>query len=231
VRLLVAEDDDRMAQLLERALQEDGYAVDVTGDGAEAVWLGTENDYDAVILDGMLPNVDGLDVIRQLRALDRWVPILMLTARTGIDDRVEGLDAGADDYVPKPFDVTELSARVRALVRRGGVTRPATLTVGDLVLDPASRRVTRAGHRIDLTSKEFALLELLMRNAGAVLSRTFILEHVWDFAFDPASNVIDQYIGALRRKVDRPFQRADVETVRGAGYRLRADGSRTDSRR
>lgn len=221
MRLLIVEDDERMAALLRRALEEDGYAVDVTGDGAEALWLGQENDYDAVVLDGMLPGLDGFEVVRRWRAGHRWAPVLMLTARSAVGARIEGLDAGADDYLAKPFNFAELSARIRALVRRGADARPAILQAGDLELDPASRRVTRAGQRIELTAKEFALLELLMRHRGDVLSRTHILEHVWDFAYDPSSNVVDQYIGSLRRKLDRPFGRDDVQTVRGAGYRLR----------
>jgi two-component system OmpR family response regulator len=221
MRLLVVEDDERMVVLLRRALEEDGYAVDVATDGTEALWMGQENDYDAVVLDGMLPGRDGFDVVRQWRAEQRWAPVLMLTARTDFDARIAGLDAGADDYLAKPFNFGELSARIRALVRRGAGERPTTLQAGDLVLDPASRRVTRAGHRIELTAKEFALLELLMRRRGDVLSRTHILEHVWDFAYDPTSNVVDQYIGSLRRKLDKPFDRDDVQTVRGAGYRLR----------
>jgi two-component system OmpR family response regulator len=221
VRLLVVEDDERMATLLKRALEEDGYAVDLAGDGVEALWLGQENDYDAVVLDGMLPGLDGFDVVRQWRERHRWAPVLMLTARTSFDARIKGLDAGADDYLAKPFNFGELSARIRALVRRGAAKRPAILQAGDLVLDPAARRVTRAGQRIELTAKEFALLELLMRRRGDVLSRTQILEHVWDFTYDPSSNVVDQYIGSLRRKLDKPFDRDDVQTVRGAGYRLR----------
>jgi len=229
VRLLLVEDDARLAVLLERALCEDGYAVDCVGDGGEALWLASENTYDVVILDGMLPGMDGLEVVRTLRARRRWMPILMLTARIGIDDRVDGLDAGADDYLGKPFEFDELTARIRALVRRGAGQRPSVLTNGDLVLDPAAHRVARRGVRIELTAKEFALLELLMRHPGDVLTRTFILEHAWDFAFDPSSNIIDQYIASLRRKIDRPFASTDVETVRGAGYRLRkvsdVDGS------
>ncbi len=224
MRLLVVEDDARMAALLKRALEEDGYAVDVTADGNDALWLGTENDYDAAVLDGMLPGLDGFEVVRRWREHQRWHPVLMLTARTGVHARIEGLDAGADDYLAKPFSFGELTARLRALVRRGSSERPVTLQAGDLLLDPSARRVTRAGQRIDLTAKEFALLELLMRKRGEVLSRTYILEHVWDFAYDPSSNVVDQYIGALRRKLDKPFGRGDVLTVRGAGYRLRGDG-------
>lgn len=224
MRLLVVEDDERMVLLLKRAFEEDGYAVDVAGDGAEALWMGQENDYDAVVLDGMLPGLDGFEVLRRWREERRWAPVLMLTARTGIDARIEGLDAGADDYLAKPFNFGELSARIRALVRRGAAERPATLQAGDLILDPASRRVTRAGQRIELTAKEFALLELLMRHRGDVLSRSHILDHVWNFTYDPTSNVIDQYIASLRRKVDKPFDRDDVQTVRGAGYRLRGGG-------
>ena len=229
MRLLLVEDDERMAALLKRALDEEGYAVDVVGDGVEALWMGQENDYDAVVLDGMLPGLDGFDVVRRWRAERRWVPVLMLTARTGVDARIEGLDAGADDYLAKPFSFGELAARIRALVRRDLGERPTTLHAGDLSLDPASRRVTRAGHHVELTAKEFALLELLMRRRGDVLTRAHILEHVWDFAYDPASNVVDQYIGSLRRKLDRPFGRDDVQTVRGAGYRLR--GSETAAER
>jgi two-component system OmpR family response regulator len=230
VRLLIVEDDERMAALLRRALEEDGYAVDVTGDGSEALWMGQENDYDAVVLDGMLPGLDGFEVVRRWRTGQRWAPVLMLTARSAVGARIEGLDAGADDYLTKPFNFTELSARIRALVRRGAGERPTILQAGNLVLDPASRRVTRAGQRVELTAKEFALLELLMRNRGDVLSRTHILEHVWDFAYDPTSNVVDQYIGSLRRKLDRPFGRDDVQTVRGAGYRLRGADEQPEQR-
>jgi two-component system OmpR family response regulator len=210
-----------MAVLLRRALEEDGYAVDHAADGEEALWMGKEHDYDAIVLDGMLPGLDGFEVVRRWRAAQRWAPVLMLTARTAVGARIEGLDAGADDYLAKPFAFAELSARIRSLVRRGAAERPAILQAGDLELDPATRRVSRAGQRIELTAKEFALLELLMRRRGDVLSRTHILEHVWDFAYDPTSNVVDQYIGSLRRKLDRPFGRDDVQTVRGAGYRLR----------
>jgi two-component system OmpR family response regulator len=228
MRLLVVEDDERMSVLLKRALEEDGYAVDVAADGAEALWLGQEYDYDAVVLDGMLPGLDGFEVVRRWREAQRWHPVLMLTARTGVESRIEGLDAGADDYLAKPFSFGELSARLRALVRRGSTDRPVLLEAGDLVLDPAARRVTRAGQRVELTAKEFALLELLMRKRGQVLSRTYILEHVWDFAYDPTSNVVDQYVGALRRKLDKPFGRDDVLTVRGAGYRLRGEDEPAD---
>ncbi|HEX8863532.1 MAG TPA: response regulator transcription factor [Actinomycetes bacterium] len=221
MRVLVVEDEVRLALLLKRGLEEEGYAVDTSGDGAEALWHATETEYDAIVLDIMLPGMDGLEVTRRLRAQRRWTPVLLLTARDAIDDRVVGLDAGADDYLVKPFSFAELAARVRALVRRGRVERPTVLEVGDLRLDPARRRAWRGEVELDLSPKEFALLELFLSHPGEVLTRTRILEHVWDFAYDPSSNVVDQYIGYLRRKVDRPFGRDDLETVRGAGYRLR----------
>jgi two-component system OmpR family response regulator len=220
MRVLVVEDEVRLALLLKRGLEEEGYAVDSSGDGAEALWHATETDYDAIVLDIMLPSMDGLEVTWRLRAEGRWTPVLLLTARDAIDDRVVGLDAGADDYLVKPFSFAELAARVRALVRRGRVERPTVLEVGDLRLDPARRRAWRAEVELDLSPKEFALLELFLSHPGEVLTRTRILEHVWDFAYDPASNVVDQYVGYLRRKIDRPFGRDDLETVRGAGYRL-----------
>lgn len=223
MRVLIVEDEPRMAALLARGLQRQGYAVDVAANGTDGLWLGVENDYDAVVLDGMLPGLDGFDVCAQLRAEGRWAPVLMLTARDGVTDRIRGLDVGADDYLTKPFAFGELAARLRALVRRGAVERPTVLVVGDLRLDPAARTVTRAGDPVDLTATELSVLELLMRRPGQVLTRTEILEHVWDFAYDPASNVVDQYIGYLRRKLDRPFGRTDIETVRGSGYRLRGE--------
>jgi two-component system OmpR family response regulator len=222
MKLLVVEDDPRMAGLLKRGLEEEGHAVDIAADGPDGVWMGTENPYSAIVLDVMLPGFDGFEVARRLRAGGRWAPILLLTARTEVRDRVEGLDAGADDYLAKPFSFDELSARLRALVRRGQPERPTVLVVGDLRLDPARRQVWRNNRSLDLSSKEFALLELFMRHPGQVLSRTKILDHVWDYAYDGLSNVVDQYVGYLRRKIDRPFDRDDLETVRGAGYRLRA---------
>jgi two-component system, OmpR family, response regulator len=211
-----------MATLLQRGLREESYAVDVAHDGTDGLWLGTEQDYDAIVLDVMLPGVDGFDVCRRLRAADRWAPILLLTARHAVEDRVHGLDAGADDYMTKPFSFAELAARVRALVRRQSGVRPALVEVGDLRGDPATHRVTRGDVEISLSPKEMALLELLMRHAGEVVTRTQILEHVWDFAYDGTSNVVDQYIAYLRKKVDRPFGRDDIETIRGAGYRFRS---------
>lgn len=222
MRVLVVEDEVKMAGLLRRALEEEGYAVDVASSGGDGLWLGTENAYDAVVLDLMLPDVDGFDVCRRLREAGRWSPVLMLTARDAVSDRVAGLDAGADDYLTKPFSLAELLARLRALIRRGGVERPAVLRAGDLTLDPTTHTVRRAGSDIELTAKEFALLEYLMRHAGEVLSRTRLIEHVWDFAYEGDSNVVDVYVRYLRNKIDRPFGRDTIETVRGSGYRLRS---------
>jgi two-component system OmpR family response regulator len=226
MRVLVVEDEVKMAGLLKRALEEEGYAVDVAGRGEDALWFGTENPYDAIVLDVMLPDFDGFEVSRRLREAGRWSPVLMLTARDAVADRVAGLDAGADDYLTKPFSFAELLARLRALVRRGAAERPPVLRVGDLELDPARRIVTRNGSSIDLTAREFALLEYLMRHAGEVLTRTQLIEHVWDFAYDGDSNVVDVYIRYLRNKVDRPFGRDSIKTVRGAGYRFDEDGAR-----
>ena len=213
-----------MATLVRKALELEGYSVDVAMTGTDAVWMGTENAYDAIVLDVMIPEPDGFEVCRRLRADGRWAPILLLTARDSVDDRVVGLDAGADDYIPKPFSFAELYARLRALTRRGAPQRPRVLEVRDLELDPARHRVARAGQEIELSPKEFALLDLFMRHADEVLSRTTILEHVWDFAYDGTSNVVDVYVRYLREKIDRPFDRTTLETVRGVGYRLRVDG-------
>lgn len=223
MRVLVVEDDARTASMLRRGLSEDGYSVDVTCDGADALWQASEIDYDAVVLDLMLPGMDGMEMCRRLRDAGRWAPVLMLTARTDIADRVRGLDSGADDYLAKPFSFGELSARLRALVRRGTPARPAILTAGDLRLDPATRKTWRGDIELDLSGKEFALLELFVRRAGEVLSRTVILEHVWDFAYQGVSNIVDQHVASLRRKVDRPFGVDQLETVRGTGYRLCLD--------
>jgi two-component system, OmpR family, response regulator len=222
VRVLVVEDEPKMAQLLRRALNGEGHAVDVIDNGTDAIWMATEWDYDAVVLDVMIPPPDGFAVCRTLRERGRWAPILMLTARDGVKDRVDGLDAGADDYLPKPFSFEELSARLRALVRRGAPERPVRLEVGDLTLDPATRSVSRAGVPVQLSPKGFSLLEFFMRRPGEVLSRSDLLQHAWDFAYEGNSNVIDVYIRYLRDKVDRPFGRQSIETVWGVGYRLDA---------
>jgi two-component system OmpR family response regulator len=223
VRVLVVDDEVRLAAVVRRGLEEEGYAVDVVGDGLEAVWMATENDYDAIVLDVMLPGCDGFEVCRRLRQAQRWAPVVMLTARGDVDDRVKGLDAGADDYLAKPFSFAELAARLRALTRRGAEPRPVSLQVGDLRLDPATHRAWRGDAELALSPKEFALLELLLRHPGEVVTRSRILEHVWDFAYDGVSNIVDQYVRYLRKKIDGPFGRQDLETVRGAGYRLRAD--------
>lgn len=225
MRILVVEDETKMAGLLRRGLAEEGYAVDVEANGANALWAATENPYDAIVLDVMLPDLDGFEVCRQLRDRGRWAPILMLTARDGVDDRIRGLDVGADDYLVKPFSFAELFARLRALLRRGAGERPSVLVSGDLTLDPAARRVRRGDADIELTAKEFALLEYFLRHPGVVLSRTRLIEHVWDFAFAGDSNVVDVYVRYLREKVDRPFGRDSIQTVRGSGYRLRDEGS------
>lgn len=223
MRLLVVEDDPGMAALLVRGLQREGYAVDAAANGTDALWNATENDYDTVILDAMIPAPDGFEVCRRMRAEGRWAPVLMLTARDAVADRVRGLDAGADDYLTKPFALAELFARVRSLTRRDPMERPVVLQVDDLLLDPVSRVVRRGDIQVTLSPKEFALLHELMRRPGEALSRTYLIDHVWDFAYDGGSNVVDVYIRYLRDKVDRPFGRDTIRTVRGAGYRLDPD--------
>ncbi|PVG84074.1 DNA-binding response regulator [Nocardioides gansuensis] len=223
MRLLVVEDDSGMRALLVRSLKREGYAVDVADNGQDALWNTQENDYDAVVLDAMIPAPDGFEVCRRMRAEGLWAPVLMLTARDAVQDRVRGLDAGADDYLTKPFALAELFARVRALTRRDPQERPAALRVADLTLDPASRVVRRGRVEITLSPKEFSLLQELMRRPGEVVTRTYLIDHVWDFAYDGASNVVDVYIRYLRDKVDRPFGRDTIRTARGAGYRLDPD--------
>jgi len=210
-----------MARLLKRGLEEEGHAVDVAADGPDGLWMATENGYAAIVLDLMLPGFDGVELCRRLRAEGIWVPVLMLTARDAVGDRVRGLDAGADDYLVKPFSLLELAARLRALARRDDRARPAVLAIGDLSLDPATKQAWRGATELQLSPKEFSLLELFLRHAGSVLTRSQIIESVWDFAYDAGSNVVDQYVAYLRRKVDMPFGRHDIETVRGMGYRLR----------
>jgi two-component system OmpR family response regulator len=226
VRILVVEDSIKVAGLLKRGLEEEGFAVDVVATGDEAVWIAKENDYDSVVLDIMLDDIDGFEVCRRLRNEGRWFPVLMLTARDAVEDRVRGLDVGADDYLIKPFAFPELVARLRALMRRGSQPRPTVLSVGDLTLDPATRDVRRDGQTVALTAKEFALLEFFMRRPEVVVSRIQLLEHVWDFAFDGDPHVVSVYVGYLREKIDRPFGRSSLQTVRGVGYRLRDERAR-----
>ncbi len=214
-----------MATLLRRGLTEEGHAVDLAPNGEEALWMAGAVDYHAVVLDLMLPGIDGVEVCRSLRERGVWAPVLMLTARDGVDDRVAGLDAGADDFLLKPFAFAELLARLRALVRRGTAERPSVLEVGDLRLDPATRRAWRGDSEIALSAKEFALLEAFMRRPGHVLSRLQLIEHAWDYAYENRSNVVDVYVRYLRDKIDRPFGRTSLETVRGVGYRLREDAA------
>ncbi len=223
MRVLVVEDHEEMADLLRRGLVEEGYAVDIASTGGDGAWMAAENDYDAIVLDIVLPDRDGFDTCRRIRDAGRWAPVLMLTARDAVEDRVRGLDAGADDYLTKPFSFAELLARLRALVRRGTTERPAVLRVDDLTLDPAGHLVQRAGKQVELTPKEFVLLEFFMRHPGEVLPRTQIIEHVWDFAFESDSNVVDVYVRYLRDKIDRPFGEDSIETIRGVGYRLRGE--------
>jgi two-component system, OmpR family, response regulator len=224
MRVLIVEDEPRMADLIRRGLAGEGLAADVAGTGEDALWMTQAHDYDAIVLDVMLPQLDGFETCRRLRGAGVWAPVLMLTARDAVEDRVDGLDSGADDYLVKPFAFAELLARLRALARRGEGERPTVLSVDDLRLDPATREVARGSTTIDLSPKEFALLETFMRRPGEVLSRLHMLEHAWDFAYDNRSNVVDVYVRRLRRKIDEPFGRESLETVRGVGYRLRANG-------
>lgn len=228
MHVLVVEDDVKMSGLLKRGLLSDGLAVDVAMDGSSALLLAGSTPYDAIVLDVMLPDRDGFEVCRALRADGVWAPVLMLTARDSVEDRVRGLDTGADDYLTKPFSFVELTARLRALARRGPVERPAILTVGDLELDPATRGVRRGVTEIALSSKEFALLETFMRRPGRVMDRYALLEHAWDYDYEHRSNVVEVYVRYLREKIDRPFGVTSIETVRGAGYRLRTDGGIRD---
>jgi len=224
VRVLVVEDDRRLAGAVKRGLEGEGYAVDVAHDGAEGVWLARENAYDALVLDVMLPQLSGLQVCRQLRDEGSWVPVLMLTAKDGEQDEARALDTGADDFLSKPFSFVVLLARLRALVRRRAGERPAVLVAGDLALDPAAHLVRRGDAVVELTPRQFALLEFLMRHKGEVVSKRTILDHVWDFAFDGDPNIVEVYVGQLRRRVDAPFGRASLQTVRLVGYRLDPDG-------
>jgi len=221
MRVLVAEDEPKMAGLIRRGLTEEGYAADVAATGDDALWMAEATDYDAIVLDVLLPGTNGFDVCRQLRKGGTWAPILMLTARDSVDDRVAGLDAGADDYLTKPFSFAELLARLRALVRRPALERPTVLEVSDLRLDPATHQAWRGETELELSTKEFRMLEVFMRRPGDVLSRLYLLEHCWDYGYENRSNVVDVYVRYLREKIDRPFGQQSIETVRGAGYRLR----------
>lgn len=219
----MVEDEEKLGALLGRGLREEGYAADVAGRGEEALWMARAVPYDAIVLDVMLPGADGFEICRRLRGGGVWAPVLMLTARDAVDDRITGLDAGADDYLTKPFAFEELLARLRALTRRTPVERPPVLEVGDLRLDPAAHRAWRGDCELDLSAKEFALLEVFMRRPGLALARTQLLDGAWDLAFESRSNVVDVYVRYLREKIDRPFGRDSIETVRGVGYRLRAE--------
>jgi two-component system, OmpR family, response regulator len=224
MRVLVVEDEKKLGELLVRGLREEGYAADLAGRGEEALWMANAVDYDAILLDVMLPGLDGFAVCKKLRDDGVWSPVLMLTARDDVGDRVAGLDSGADDYLVKPFSFEELLARLRALRRRAPVERPAVLEVDDLRLDPAGHRAWRGDTELELSAKEFSLLELFMRRPGVALTRTQLLDSAWDMAFESRSNVIDVYVRYLREKIDRPFGCDSIETVRGVGYRLRPSG-------
>ncbi|MBA2513311.1 MAG: response regulator transcription factor [Solirubrobacterales bacterium] len=226
MRVLIVEDEVKMASLIRRGMREDGIAADVAVKGEDALWMAGSTEYDVIVLDVMLPGMDGFEVCKRLREDGIWSPVLMLTARDAIEDRVQGLDTGADDYLIKPFSFVELAARLRALARRGPVERPTVLRAGDLHLDPSSKRVWRDKTDISLSAKEFALLETLMRRPGQLLDRYQLLEHAWNYDYENRSNVVDVYVRYLRQKIDRPFGVESIETIRGAGYRLRADGGR-----
>ena len=224
MRVLVVEDEVRLAEALQMGLQAEGFTADVAHDGEQGLHLAVERPYDAVVLDVMLPKLNGYRVCQRLRAAGNWVPVLMLSAKDGEYDQAEGLDVGADDYMVKPFSYVVLVARLRALIRRGAPPRPAVLLAGDLGLDPAKHEVRRGGQPIELTPREFALLEYLMRRRDEVVAKQDILEHVWDAHYDGDPNVVEVYVGYLRRKVDAPFGRHSLQTIRGAGYRLTGDG-------
>jgi len=224
MRVLLVEDDLRMAAAIRRSLRGEGIVADVAAKGSDALWMVRATEYDAVVLDVMLPDADGFATCRRLRSEGMWLPVIMLTARDSVEDRVRGLDEGADDYLTKPFSLAELLARLRALVRRGPVERPTVLVVGDLSLDPATRQVWRGDSEVELSAREFALLETFMRRPGQVFSQTQLLEAAWDLGYEQRSNVVEVYVRYLREKLDRPFGITSLETVRGMGYRLRKDG-------
>ncbi|KJC63601.1 DNA-binding response regulator, OmpR family, contains REC and winged-helix (wHTH) domain [Agreia bicolorata] len=224
MRVLVVEDEKRLAEGLKRGLEAEGFAVDVASTGTDGLWMATENDYSVILLDIMLPGMSGYRVCERLRAAENWTPVLMLTAKDGEWDQVEALDTGADDYLTKPFSFAILLARMRALIRRGAAERPAVLEAGDIRVDPSTRQVTRGAERIEVTAREFAVLEYLMRRKGDVVSKRDIIDNVWDDDFDGEQNIVEVYVGHLRNKLDRPFGRNAIETLRGAGYRLASHG-------
>lgn len=224
MRILVVEDETVMAESLRTGLTDHGFAVDIASDGEEGLWYAGEVDYDAIVLDLMLPKVNGFKVCQTIRDRGDWTPILMLTAKDGSLDEAEGLDTGADDYLTKPFVFEVLLARLRALLRRAGSDRPVVMTAGDLELDPATREVKRDGKTIEVTAREFSILEFLMSRVGQVVSKAEILAHVWDFAFEGGPNIVEVYVGSLRKKIDSPFDRQAIVTVRGAGYKLDESG-------
>jgi two-component system, OmpR family, response regulator len=224
VRVLVVEDEKRLAAGLKKGLEAEGFATDIALNGTDGLWMARENPYDAIVLDIMLPGMNGYQVCATLREDEVWTPILMLTAKDGEFDEAEALNTGADDYVTKPFSFVVLVARLRSLIRRGAGERPAVLEAGDLGFDPGSRQAWRGEIKVDLTAREMALLEFLLRRKGEVVSKGAILDHVWDYDFEGDSNIVEVYVGHLRNKLDRPFGRGALETVRGVGYRLAADG-------
>jgi len=224
MRVLVVEDEARLAEGLKRGLEAEGFAVDVAASGTDGLWFARENGYDVILLDIMLPGMSGYRLCEVLRAEQNWTPILMLTAKSGEWDQIEALDTGADDYLTKPFSFAILLARVRALIRRGSTERPTLLEAGDLSVDPATRTVRRGDAVVEVTAREFAVLEYLMRRRGDVVSKREVLENVWDFDFEGDPNIVEVYVGHLRNKLDRPFGRAAIETLRGAGYRLASNG-------
>lgn len=224
MRVLIIEDEERLAQAIAAGLTADGFTVDTAPDGEEGLWKATEQVYDVIVLDIMLPKLNGYDVVKRLRAEQLWTPVLMLTAKDGEYDEADALDLGADDYLTKPFSYVVLLAHLRALIRRGAPARPVILSAGDLVLDPATRRCSRGEREIALTPREFALLEFLLRRRDQVVSKSDMLANVWDEFYEGDPNIVEVYIGYLRKKIDAPFGRASIQTVRGAGYRLNSDG-------
>jgi len=224
MRVLLVEDEHRLAETIKRGLTDHGFVVEIAHNGTDGLWLATENSFDVIILDIMLPGMHGYEVLKKLRALQIWTPVLMLTAKDGEHDQVDAFDLGADDYLTKPFSFVVLLARLRALIRRGAPERPVAMEAGDLLLDPTTHRVSRAGQDITLTPKEFALLQFFLQNSGTAMTKSHILDHVWDPAFGGDVNVVEVYVRYLRLKIDVPFGRQSIETIRGVGYRLDPDG-------